>query len=190
MNDLKRDTAVRSFPGATIERLENKLNNFNIERCKTIVIHVGGNDADQGANLETFTESYSTLLDNLTSENRKLIVSGFIPRKSVNLNPYNEGLKTFCETKGVDFIDHYNGSLLASGDMADSYFQNDKLHPNSFGTKKLLKNIDAIYKVTNDGTNPMATRPIYCHICSRKGHSTHDCWYNGRNTGLNGMKSF
>ena len=64
--------------------------------------------------------------------------------------------------------------------------------------KKLLKNIDTVYKETHDSTNPMATGPIkgftfvgrpgfpakgreyhsgpkYCHICSRKGHSTQDC---------------
>ena len=33
--------------------------------------------------------------------------------------------------------------------MADSYYHKDKLHLNSFGTRKLLKNIDAMYKVTN-----------------------------------------
>ena len=42
--------------------LERKLNNYNIDKCKTIVIHVGGNDADQGVDIETFTESYSSLL--------------------------------------------------------------------------------------------------------------------------------
>ena len=97
--------------------------------------------------------------------------------------------------------------------MADSYFHKDKLHLNSFGTRKLLKNIDAIYKVTNEGANaktlesikgfsyvgrsgfPAKGRgfqsgPKYCHICSMKGHSTQDCWYKGRNTNLDGMKSF
>ena len=58
------------------------------------MIHVGGNDADQGVDLKTFTESYSSLLDNLASENRRLIVSGLLPRESVNLDPYNKGLKT------------------------------------------------------------------------------------------------
>ena len=54
-----------------------------------------------------------------------------------------------CATKDVEFIEHYNAFLLASGHMADSYYHKDKLHLNSFGTRKLLKNIDAMYKVTN-----------------------------------------
>ena len=83
MNELKKNTAVRSFSGATTERLENKLhvNNNNIERCKTIIIHVGGNDADQGVDLEKFIESYSSLLDDLVSKNHRLIVSGLLPRE-------------------------------------------------------------------------------------------------------------
>ena len=85
VNELKKNTAVRSFPGATIEGLERKLNNYNIDKCKTIVIHVGGNDADQGVDIETFTESNSSLLDNMASENRRLIVSGLLPRESGSL---------------------------------------------------------------------------------------------------------
>ena len=76
--------------------------------------------------------------------------------------------------------------------MADSYYHKDKLHLNSIGTRKLLKNIDAMYKVTNVRTQsktpgtikylgrsgfPAKGRgyksgPKYCHICSMKGHST------------------
>ena len=213
VNELKKHTAVRSFPGATIERLQNKLKQYNIQRCKTMIIHVGGNDADQGADLETFTESYTSLLDNLESENRRLIVSGLLPRESVNLEPYNEKLKTLCQNRDIEFIDHYNGFLLASGDMADSYFYKDKIHLNSFGKKKLLKNIDVVHKITSEHTNYETAVPRkghafagrsgfhahegryksgsqYCHICTRNGHSTQDCWYNGRNTGLNGLNSF
>ena len=118
-------------------------------------------------------------------------MSGLLPRESVNLDPYNKGLKTLCATKDIEFIDHYNGFLLAPGDTADSYLYKDKLHPNSFGTKKLLKNSVAVYQVTNGGTNSKAPGPVkgftfvwrsgfpakgsgpkYCHICSMKGHST------------------
>ena len=97
--------------------------------------------------------------------------------------------------------------------MADSYYHKDKLHLNSFGTRKLLKNIDAMYKVTNVRTQSKTpgkikgftyvgrsgflakgrgykSGPIYCHICSMKGHSTQDCWYKGPKTNLNRIKSF
>ena len=40
MNELKKNTAVRSFPGAMSEGLESKLDNYNIDICKTIIISV------------------------------------------------------------------------------------------------------------------------------------------------------
>ncbi len=45
---LKKDTAVRTFPGATINSLSAELSNMNIEQCQTVILHVGGNDADEG----------------------------------------------------------------------------------------------------------------------------------------------
>lgn len=54
MNQIKKDTTVRSFPGATVPTPQNKLDDYNIEKCKIIMIHVGGNDADKRVNLDTF----------------------------------------------------------------------------------------------------------------------------------------
>ena len=64
-----------------------------------------------------------------------------------------------CETKNVEFVDHYNGFLLASGDIADSYYHRDKLHPNTFGTRKLLRNLDAVHRVTSPNTQPQPAGP-------------------------------
>ena len=210
-NQLKKGTAVRSFPGATIPSLQNQLKNYNIEKCKTIMIHVGGNDADQGVDLDTFNDSYSTLLNNLTSPGRRLIVSGLLPRETVDLDSYNKGLKTLCQNKNIEFVDHYNGFLLASGDIADSYFQRDKVHLNPRGIRKLLQNLDTVIKVTEFATtsddawpikrnhynrpqtgvypkaNGIRSGPKYCHICDRRGHDTKECWFNSRNAGPNGF---
>ena len=100
---------------------------------------MGGNDADQGMDLNNFTDSYTSLINDLTSENRHIIVSGLLPRASVNLDPYNERLRTLCEDQNIDFVDSYNSFQLASGDLADSYFHRDGVHPNSFRIKKMLK---------------------------------------------------
>ena len=212
VNELKKNTAIRSFPGATVKSLQHKLNQFNLEKCETIIIHVGGNIADQGIDLDNFSDNYSSLLNDLISDSCQIIVSGLLPRESANLDPYNECLKTLCEAHMVDFVDHYKGFLFASGDLADSYFHRDKVHPNSFGIKKLLRNIDVFHRVTGYGANIKYSAPgkrrysypthsnnssydrsyhnrqKYCHICSRKGHDTIDCWYNGRSTVSTGFR--
>ena len=156
VNDLNKNTAVRSFSGATIHKLENRLNQYDTNKCETMIIHVGGNDADEGLDLDSFRAAYSSLLDKVSRDNRRIIVSGLLPRDSVDLNPFDACLKTLCETKHVEFVDHYNGFLLASNDIADSYYHKDKLHPNAFGTRKLLRNLDVVHRVTNPnaGTQP------------------------------------
>ena len=89
--------------------------------------------------LNNFTEGYTSLINDPTSENRHIIVSGLLPRASANLDPYNERLRTLCEDQNINFVESYNSFLLASGDLADSYFHRDGVHPNSFGIKKMLK---------------------------------------------------
>ena len=56
-----------------------------------------------------------------------------------------------CEDQGIGFIDSYNRFLIASGDLADSYFRRDKVHSYSFRIKKMLKYIDDFHRVTAPG---------------------------------------
>ena len=167
-------------------------------------MHIGGNNADNGADVDTFSENYISLLNTLSAKNRRIIVSGLLPRQSVDLKPYNEILKNICDENDIEFIDNYDSFLLASGEMPHSFFQNDKLHLNISGTRRLLSNINKVVNIVRDSSragNPMrfqslrsartvsrSTRkvyhpsPKYCHICTRRGHSIQECWYNGRGT--------
>lgn len=204
VSDLKPNTTVRTFPGARVDTIVEQLSKYNIEDCKTIILHVGGNDADSGIDLNTFSDNYVTLLNTLSAEDRSIIVSGLIPRETVDLKPYNEMLKSICDENNIKFIDNYDNFLLASGEMCTSFFQNDKLHLNISGTKRFLTNINKVIGVTNSSPysnklrlshgyrqNQNASNPArsqkYCHICTRKGHSTHDCWFNGRGTPRSGF---
>ena len=95
-NELNGHTTVRSFPGATTTTLKDKIKKYNIDECKTIILHVGGNDADQGVDIDSFCDNYIALLESLVSDDRRIIVSGLLPRKKANLEPYNEQLRSLC----------------------------------------------------------------------------------------------
>ena len=86
-NELNRNTTVRSFPGATIETLDSKLSGFDLKQCETIVLHVGGNDADNGTDIETFAEQYGSLLTELMSNDRRIIVFRVITQKNSRSEP-------------------------------------------------------------------------------------------------------
>ena len=122
VNDLKPGTTVRSFSGARADTIREKLSKYNIDDCKTIILHVGDNDADDGVDIDTFSKSYVSLLNSIAAENRRIIVSGFLPRKTVDLKPYNDILKTICDKNGIEFIDNYDSFLLASGEMPSTFF--------------------------------------------------------------------
>ena len=113
---------VRSFSGARTNTIDKSLSKYDITSCKTIILHVGGNDADKGVDLATFTKNYVSLLNKLASENRRIIVSGLLPRESVDLKPYNQILKDICNENDIEFIDNFYSFLLASWEMPGSYF--------------------------------------------------------------------
>ena len=118
--DLNGDTTVRSFPGATIQTLKSKLQEYDIDNCKTIILNVGGNDGDNGADMDSFQDEYISLLESLASDDCRLIVSGLLPRGSADLESYNEQLKALCGENDIDFINHYDDFLLASGELPDT----------------------------------------------------------------------
>ena len=206
--NLKHDATVRSFSGATIQSLKSKLQEYDIENCKTIILHVGGNDADNGSDLDSFQDDYIELMDSLASDDRRLIVPGLLSRATVE--PYNKQLKLLCDENHVDFIDHYDGFLLASGELPATYFHRDKLHLNVGGTRKLLHNVDRLCKVTGSPSSstaePQKHRPrnivpterrsrrthvqTFCHICSMRNHNTYECYFNSRRAGIAGRNAY
>ena len=109
---------------------------------------------------ETFAEQYESLLTELLSNDRRAIVSGLLPRKTVDLSPYNDRLKSLCDSYEIDYIDNYGDFLLASGDIPDSYFMRDKIHLNSYGLKKLLSNINRVHHITSPRQTSLANRRL------------------------------
>ena len=55
---------------------------------QTLILQVGCKDADNGVDFDTFSENFGTLLNSISEDNRLLIVSSSLPRKSVDLKPY------------------------------------------------------------------------------------------------------
>ena len=201
--ELTDKTAVRTYPGATIEYIETKLSELNSDQCNTVIIQVGGNGADNGVGLDSFQEKYEHLLNTVCDGTRRVIVSGLLPREAVNLQSYNETLKSLCADNAVEFVENYSRFLFASSEMTDALFHKDKVH---ISTRELLSNINKLHQVTRTfqefKSKPFVQRyrsssrnmakatnfrqfrspTKYCHICSRTGgHSTQECWYNGRN---------
>lgn len=79
-------------------------------------IHKRDAQCQNGVDLDLFEDKFTNLLENLSKDSRKIVVSGLLPRKTVDLEPYNDRLRSLCDTLNVEFIDHYEGFLLATGE--------------------------------------------------------------------------
>ena len=166
-------------------------------------MQVGGNDADDGVDLNTFSKNNVTLLNSISEDNRHIIVTGLLPRTSVDFKPYNGKLKDICVENEIEFIYNYDCFLLAPGEKSSSFFHQDKLHINVHGTRRFLSGINKILPVTKYTSGSYKLKPqqgrhmnnispplrkgrhmsqIFCHICSKSDHCTQDCLVNRRNT--------
>lgn len=202
---LKPNTKARSFSGATTGTLKNKLRAYNFEKCKTIIVHVGGNNAYDGKDIETFCDDYISLLESLAGYDCRIIVSGLLPRKGIDLEPYDKQLKALCDENKIEFINNFNSILFASVELPATYFLSDKFQLNTNGTRKRLSNVDKLCKVTRPGSQSQSVQahrlsqfpgagrgpqmgwrprsnPKYCNICSKRGQSTPECNFNRRVT--------
>lgn len=103
------------------------MSEYNLEQCKTVLLLVGVNDADDGIDLETFAQKYEALLTDMITHDRQVIVVGLLPRKTVDLNQNNDRLRTLCETYEIEYKDNFKSFFLASGEKNDSYYQSDKV---------------------------------------------------------------
>ena len=83
--DFQQNVTVKSFPGARTDTICNSLSKYDITNCETVILHVGGNDADHGVDMSSFSKNYVSLPHSLDAENRRIIVSGLLPRESETL---------------------------------------------------------------------------------------------------------
>ena len=143
---LKTNAAIRTFPGPIVYSLGTKLGDYDLDKCPTIIGHVGRNSASKSTDLDAFCDNYISLLDSLLAEDRRLIVSDLLPRGNVDIEPYNDKLKKLCED-ALEYIDHFVSFSLTTGEIAVTYFYSDETHLNASGTRQFLANIDTVYKV-------------------------------------------
>ena len=75
-----------------------------MDNCKTIILLVSGNAADNGSDLETFAEKYELLLNSLLADGHRVVVAGLLPRETVDLSA--------CLNRPEKTLNHYGNSYV------------------------------------------------------------------------------
>ena len=60
INNLNEKTMVRTIPGA-VEKMKSRLDSLDIDKCKNLILHVGGKDAANSEDLDDFREKLRIL---------------------------------------------------------------------------------------------------------------------------------
>ena len=75
------------------------------------MLHVGGNDIAGKLFINAFREKYSSLIEYLKEKGLKVYVSGLLPRGQTDVKPFNDILKSLCESREMDYIDNQDSFI-------------------------------------------------------------------------------
>ena len=68
---------------------------MTLTNYSTVVMHIGGNDANMQCDLDEFRESFGRLALDITSK-CTLIVSGLTPRHDIDIEVYDDIIQSVC----------------------------------------------------------------------------------------------
>ena len=126
---------VRSFTGAKVRSMKDYAKAcIRKDNPDHISLHVGTNELSSENDVERVDKSIVDLAKSLLSENRKVTISGLIPRndqwknKAEQVSKY---LKEMCWSVNMDYIDHFKNF------NPRRHLNDGKLHLNKKGSWKL-----------------------------------------------------
>ena len=114
---------------------------MNLEPNEKIILHVGEYDVIAGTDVKTLWSNMHKLLLDLRAK-FTVVVSGLLPRKGYDIKAFNSKIKQLCQEYEIEFFDHHDSFVMASGEVPRSLFYGDKISLRPAGTVTLVCNLD------------------------------------------------
>ena len=122
--------------------------NMNLEPYEKIILHIDDSDVSGRSYVATVRSSIHNLILDLKPK-CDVVVSGLLPRAGHDKKPFNLAIKQLCNDYDLEFFDHHDSFIMASGEIPKSVFCADKnkvkLRP--LGTVSLVSNTDSVCKI-------------------------------------------
>ena len=93
-----------------------------------------------------------------------VVVSGLLPRKGYDIKSFNSKTKQLCQEYDVEFVDHHDLFVMASGEVPRSLFYGDKISLRPAGTATLVCNLDLKCRILrkHDTNGKSSNKPGEC----------------------------
>ena len=123
---------------------------MNLIPYTKIILHVCDCDVNSGSDVATVVSDMHELMLDLIPK-CDVIVSGLLPMGGFDIKPFNVAIKQLCSEYDVEydveFIDHHDSFIMASGYIPNTLFCADKVSLRPMGTASLISNIDSVCKI-------------------------------------------
>ena len=125
---------------------------YDIRKFSHLMIYIGGNDASNGVDIESFEHAYGQLIQYIKDSNEqcKIIICNTCPRGDTSTSEVNDIIRTLAEHHGVCLIDQDRAFYNRHGKIIESYYDSDCIHLSASGTKRLLGTINKEIGIVND----------------------------------------
>ena len=126
-------------------------------------MHIGECDVSAGADVKTlWSNRHKLLLDPRTKFT--VVVSGLLPRKGYAIKAFNFKIKQLCQEYDVEFVDHHDSFVMASGEVPRSLFYGDKISIRPAGTATLVCNLESKCRILRkyDTNGNSSNKPGEC----------------------------
>ena len=160
---LGNQVRVKTFNGVQTHQLREKLKALNLEPYEKIILHIGECDVSAGADVKTLWSNMHKLLLDLRAK-FTVVVSGLLPRKGYDIKAFNSKIKQLCQEYDVEFVNHHDSFVMASGEVPRSLFNGDKISLRPAGTATLVCNLDLKSRILrkHDTNGKSSNKPGEC----------------------------
>ena len=136
-----------SISGGTIDSVTDKLEIFDIMKFNNLIIIVGGNDASNKIDRESFHDKYNNLIKSVKLKNskHKLFLCTSCPPGDTDVTGINDVILQLCQENNLTCIDvnvNFYDKRKKNELRHHFYKSRDSIHLSQSGTKRLLGTIN------------------------------------------------
>ena len=149
---LNVDVIKNGNSGAKVQQVIAQIKVYDIRKISHVIIYIGGNDANNGTDIELLEELYSQVIQHIkdTNEHCDILLCNIRPRTDTDVTEVNGIIKSLAEHHGVKLINQNKAFCDRNENMIEKYYDTDGIHLTSSGVKRLLGTINREVDVVND----------------------------------------